>query len=74
MGWTNHYPPKMEVVTCYLTKPQYCYKQASIPCFVNHGPEMLTASVLMAMFEALSHDCYLRYLKLTILAFVIVQD
>ena len=29
--------PKIEVVTYYLTKPQYSYEQASITCFVNHG-------------------------------------
>ena len=58
--------PKIKVVTCYLTKPQYCYKQAFMFGFVNHGPQMLTASVLMVLFEPLGHDCDPRYLKLTI--------
>ena len=47
----------MEVVTYYLTKPQYSYKQASITCFVNQGPHMLTISVLMDLFEPLGHVC-----------------
>ena len=68
--WITHYTRKMEVVTYYLTKPQYSYKQASISCFVNHGPQMLTASVLMVLFEPLGHDCDPRYLKPTILAFL----
>ena len=45
IDWVNHYPPKMEVVTNQLTKPQYSNKQASISCFVNHGPQMLTALI-----------------------------
>ena len=53
---------------CFLTKPQYSYKQASISCLVNRGPTMLTASVLMALFKPLVHDCNLRYLKSTISA------
>ena len=59
---------KIEVITNYLTKPQYSYKQASISCFVNHGPQMLTTSVLMSLFEPLGQDCDNRYLKPTILA------
>ena len=59
----------MEVLTSYLTKPKYRYKHASISCFVNHGPQMLTASVLLVLFEPLVHDCDPRYLKPTILAF-----
>ena len=51
-----------------MTKPQYSSKQASISCFVNHGPQMLTASVLMVLFEPLGHDCDPRYLKPTYLA------
>ena len=53
-----------------LTRPQYSYKQASISRFVNHGPTMLTASVLMVLFKPLGHDCDPRYLKPTILAFL----
>ena len=53
-----------------MTKPQYSYKQASIPCFENHGPQMLTASVLMVLLEPFGHDCDPRYLKPTILAFL----
>ena len=48
---------KIEVVTYYLTNPQYSFKQVSISCFVNHGPHMLNASVLMVLFELLCHDC-----------------
>ena len=62
-----HYRQRMEVFTNYLTNPQYSYKQASISCFVNHGPQILTASVLMVLFEPLGHDCDPRYLKPTIL-------
>ena len=54
----------------HFTKPQYSYKQASISCFVNSGPQMLTASVLMVLFEPLSHVCDLWYLKPTILPFL----
>ena len=68
-GLDQPLPPKMEIVTCYFTKPQYCYKQASIFGFVNHGPQMLTASVLMVLFEPLGYECDLRYLKPTILEF-----
>ena len=68
-GLDQPLPPKMEIVTCYFTKPEYCHKQASIFGFVNHGPTFLNASVLIALFEALGHDCDLRYLKSTILAF-----
>ena len=60
----------MQVVTCFLTTPQPSYKQASISCLVNHGPQMLTASVLMVLFEPLGYDCDPRYLKPTILAFL----
>ena len=56
------------VVTNYLTEPLYSYKQASISRFVDHGLQMLTASVLMSPFEPLGHDCDPRYLKPTILA------
>ena len=62
-------PPIFPQKWRYLTKPQYSYKQASISCFVNHGPQMLTASVLMVLFEPLGHVCDPRYLKPTILAF-----
>ena len=54
----------------FLTQPQYSYKQASILCFVNHGPQMLTTSVLLVLFEPLPHDSDPRYLKPTILAFL----
>ena len=53
-----------------MTKPQYSYKQAFIACFVNHGPQMLTGSVLMVLFEPFGHNWDLRYLKPTILAFL----
>ena len=66
-GLDQPFTQKMEVLTYYLTKPQYSYKQASISCFVNHGPQMLTASVLMVLFERMGHDCDPRYLKQTIL-------
>ena len=62
--------PKMEVVII-TNKPQYSYKQASISCFVNHVPQMLTTLVLMVLFEALVHDCEPRYLKPIILAFLV---
>ena len=58
----------MEAVTDYSTNLPYSYKQASISCFVNHGPQMLTASVLMVLFEPLGYDCDPRYLKPIILA------
>ena len=68
--WLNHpFLEKIELVMVYLTKPQYSYKQVSISCFVNHGHQMLTASVLMVLFEALAYDCDPRYLKPTNLAF-----
>ena len=70
MGWITDYPQKMEVVTNYLTKLQYSYKKASISCFLYHGPQMLTNSVLMVLFEPLGHDYDPRYLKPTILAFL----
>ena len=67
--WITRCPNKMERVTNFLTKTQYSYKQASISCFINHGSQMSTASVLMVLFEPLGYDCDLRYLKPTILAF-----
>ena len=33
---------KMELVTNYLIKALYSYKQASISLFVNHGLQLLT--------------------------------
>ena len=42
MGWTIHYPEKMQIVTNYFTKPQCRYKQAPIPLFVNHGQPNVT--------------------------------
>ena len=44
-GLDNSLFQKIQVVKYYSLKPQYGYKQASISCFVNHGPQMLTASV-----------------------------
>ena len=49
---------KMEVVDCCMPKSQYGYKQASISIPVNPGPQTLTTSVLMALFEALGNVCY----------------
>ena len=54
----------------HLTKLQYSYKQVSISFFINQGPKILAASILMVLFEALSHIYDLRYLKSTILAFL----
>ena len=54
----------------FLTQPQYSYKQASILCFVNHGPQMLTTSVLLVLFETLSHIFTPDTKKATILAFL----
>ena len=68
--WDQPLSQKMKVVTNHLTKPRYSYKQAFISCFVNHGPQMSTASVLMVLFKPLDHDCDPRYLKPTILAFL----
>ena len=48
---------KIEVVTNYLTKPEYSFKQASISIFVDHGTQMLITSVLMVLLEALGHVC-----------------
>ena len=44
----------MQVVTNYLTKPQYSYTQASISFLVNHGPQILTASVFITLFKFVS--------------------
>ena len=69
MGELDHpLSQKIEVITNYLTKLQYSNKQASISCFVNHGPQMFTTPVLMSLFEPLGQDCDNRYLKPTILA------
>ena len=69
-GLDPPFPKKIQVVTYYLLKPQYGYKQASISFFVNHGPQILNASVLMVLFELLGYGCDPWYLKPTILAFV----
>ena len=69
MGWTTHFSKNMEVLNEHLTKPHCSLKQASISCFGNHGPKMLTTSVLMVLFEPFGHDGDYRYLKLTILVF-----
>ena len=55
-GLDRPFSQKIKVVTPYLTKLQYSYKQASISCFVNHGPQMLTATVSMVPFESLGND------------------
>ena len=68
-GLDHLLPKKIKVVTDYLTKLQYSYKQASISCFVNNGPQMLTTSVFVGLFEVLGHDCGPRYLKLTMCHF-----
>ena len=60
---------KMEIVTYYLTKPQYSYNQASISFFVTHIPQMLAVSVLMVLFESLGHVSDLQYVNAIILAF-----
>ena len=60
----------MEVVTNYLRNPQSSYKQASISCFINHGLQMLTPSVLMVLFEPIGNDCDPQYLKSIILKFL----
>ena len=49
---------KMEVIDYCMPNSQYGYKQASISFLVNHGPQTLTTSVLMALFEALGNVCY----------------
>ena len=66
--WTPHDSKKMEVLTCYFSKPQCSYKQASISCFVNQGLHVISASVIMILFEPMCHDCNPRYSKPTILA------
>ena len=71
IGWASRFPEK-KVVDCYMQKPKLSYKQASISFFVNHGPHVLSISILMALFEAMGHACDLSYLKLTILAFSVV--
>ena len=43
----------IEVVTYPLLKTQYSYKQAYISFFVNRGPQMLTFSVIMVLFNFL---------------------
>ena len=57
-GWAAHFPEKMEVVDCCMPNSQYGYKQASISFFVNHGPQTLTTSVLIALFEAFGNVRY----------------
>ena len=69
-GLVHPFSKKIQVVTYYLTKPQFSYKQAFISYFVNHGPQILNASVLMVLFELLCYGCDLWYLKPTILTFV----
>ena len=66
-GLVHPFSKKIQVVTYYLTNPQFCYNQASISYFVNHGPQMAGTLVLMVLFESLGHDCDPRYLKPTIL-------
>ena len=56
-GLDHPFPKQIQVVTYYLLKPQYGYKQVSISCFVNHGPQILNVSVLMVLFELLCHSC-----------------
>ena len=63
---------KIEVVTNYLIKLQSCYEQSSISFFINHGPQVLTTSVLMVLYESLGHVCNLRYAKATIYVFSVV--
>ena len=65
---------KMEEVTFYLIKPQYSYKQASFSFLVNHSPQVLITSVSMTLFESLGYICNPRYIKPTILAFLVVPD
>ena len=69
-GLDHPFSKKIQVVTYYLTKPQFSYNQASISYFVNHGPQILNASVLMVLFELLCYGCDLWYLKPTILTFL----
>ena len=73
-GLDQPFSPKMEVVTYYLTKPQYSYKQASFSFLVNHSPQVLITSVSMTLFESLGYICNPRYIKPTILAFLVVPD
>ena len=46
---------KIEVVDCYMAKPQCSYKQTYIRFFFNHGLQVLTTSVKMILFESLGH-------------------
>ena len=57
-----------------MTKTQYSYKRASISFLVNHGPQILTTSVYMTLFQSLDRVCDPRYLKLTILSFWVAPD
>ena len=65
---------KNVIVTNYLTKPQYNYKQASISFLVNHCPQILPTLVFMTLIKFLDHVCDPQYLKLTILAFLVAPD
>ena len=72
--WIPIFPKKMEEVTYYLIKPQYCYKQASISFFVNHDLQMLATLISIVIVESLGHAWDLRELKITILAFSVGTD
>ena len=70
IGWTTHYSKNTKVCMNLLTNPQYSYKQVFISFLVNHGPQMLTTSDLMTLFESLGNVCERRYLKPTLLVFL----
>ena len=48
---------KIEVVVCYVTKPQYSYKQSSISLFVNQSLQILINSISMVLSESLVYTC-----------------
>ena len=52
-----------------ILESQYSYIWASISYLVNHGPQTLTASVLLFLFDSLGHVRDPRYLKQFIFVF-----
>ena len=74
MGLTALYPKKMEVVTNYLTNPQYSYNQASIVFSESHGSQRLNTTVLMVLFESFGHVYDPRYSKKNQFGIVVVPD
>ena len=63
---------KREVGTNYMTTHQHSYKQGSISFFICNVPKVLNTTIFIFLFGFLGPFCDLRYLKPTILAFLVV--